>query len=1232
MSFALRGVATPVSTGMAIGVASSNIPEAPKPVRMHGHHPPSVVYRLRVASKIGAAARGYFESAKYQDWHLVKKNIKRKFLGPAFRGPDLDDEQEIERDRIEFKENPGEPLEAPVDSARKQASEKAMRLAYLRYRFGGWDGADTSPATLEACDLKWKQVQRQATVRLQSMSSSLPSNDSARKDAEKFLESASSTNSVDLIIGAGDSIRVLEYEAHSVLPGYNYKSLDTKTGSQLSGSNSMLKKAIRGPSKVLKEEYNSCYGPTGWEFGFEMASRAYQTAQATSQIDVALGDAEQDEQDKKIITDREQVNATAAANKAAGKAKKAAECARKGAAAAAGKSARAEIVADAESAVRSQLDAADEAERSAKKARMDALESEQAAEKARKREEEMEQELQRAKEAQEALEAEAAAEGITVQELKNKKRAQLAAETRKLNAAKAAGYDTVEAFEKAKKEEERIKKAEKAMEKELNVFMNYLIKEVEKDEEKRQKEELAAQRALTKSFEDKKAELKHKQLAWDVDDINNYSHRQGLLNRMAELRFMFENLAQWTRECTDAWKKADDRDEKIFQERSEWFNENVAFAAENAGMPVPPVPRTLKAFYDPYTSIRLENGGKIPAGRRLESEPLNVKPHWFDSMSMAVQASAIAWQSAKVGAPPLADEAFVGGRAAIAMYDVIDDAKSKWTPAAIDVGSFEPRFANVNFDWDSRGYSERLKKDGDLRDEEQHGTAPTLDASWYRDESNRLDYTGIEYIQTMPEEYYQLDRVEEDEDDEYDHIPKEDVKKFLNNKVINTTTGAKLKKTNAERLREMIIADNQLDIRSDPKAKLLTEKQISAEILLRAKEEMFATGEYPRDAQEDGYEGGIVTLDEIDPRTGTKRVIKVRAGALLAKRQKLDFAGNFVWDKYGKPVFDEELSYDPFIVDDDYDEEVDFLDAPAMVDAAHPIPKELVKLFPPGIVNEEVFAGEVLYFVKQPTPITKPDGVTLYTYEEWMALKDSIDRGVSYDEALEDARNRRRGVAPADAKERRVKMQTLNDEGRALAYESGAYIKKPKVLAYLRLLTNADPSNPSQTNRDRIVAQMTATGQVTGKSGQAAVNDLVEAQARKEIAGQEGYESAETEDSEADSDGELDFADRAGEAEVKEVDDDVMELMELDNQGVDDVEGMEDFLGPAKPAPGPKPGAVARTRRVINDDDDDDDMPPAASPANNNQAPMAVDTSSAVDDASKRLSRLAMGKNHWSLR
>ena len=1236
MSFALQGAYGMPSVG-ATG-NSARTPVALKPPRVRGDARPSIAYRRRVSALIGGTASGRYHSSKFQDWHLVKKQVPRKFV-PGMMSPDADPDQLIEQERIEYIENAGDPLPVPIDAPRKKASELQMRLAYLRYHFGKWDGVTTDADVLATADSEWRQVQRNATTRLQSLVTDRSPTDKERVAAEKFLKVVGETTVAELIPAAGETIKVLEYEAHAVLPGYHYRTTDVVKGSLLQGDKSQLNIKLRPPNAVLTAEYNAQFGAAGWEFGYEMAVRAYKAAEQCAIIDVVLGDTTQTELDRSFIQSREDGKAEQAAARARSKSKKAAEGARAAAAAAAGDAAHDDLRADTEGVVRDGEEAAAEAGAAAKKARKEALTAEQKAENLRKKEEQKELEAQQEREKQAALEAEASQLGLTVDALRNKKRAEAGAATRKLRAAEAAGFATAEEYEENKKQ----LKEQQQLERDLKVEIDRLIRKVEKEAEKAEKErlkaELEANRKLQQAYQERLTEMYRLQGAWDEEDLNAYAHRQGLLNRMAELRFMFENLAQWTRECNDAWAEADADDERVYGDRVDWFNANVAQAAEGARETVPPVPRSLKMFYDPYTTMRMENGGKIPAAQRLEAEPLSAKPHWFDSMSTAVQASAIAWESAKTGAPPRSDQTTSGGRALSAIYEAISDTKAMWRPSKIDVGSFEPRVADVAFDWDSRGYSERLRKDGELRDAGQHGTVPTIEASKYRDSSGKLDFKTITYIDELPEEYYNLDRIEEEEDDDYGHIPMDDVKKYLSSKMINPQTQAKMKRTNADRIRESIIADNQQELKSNPMAKKLSEKQILAAILLIAKEELFDTGNYPRDAEE-------ATYGDFDDEGASGAKPRARKGSMLAMRQMTDAAtGNLLWESNGRPKW--ELSDDPFIVpDDDEDLEQDesealqFLDRPAMVDAGHPIPEELLHLFPSDLIQKRVLGGEEVYLVKQPTPIKKPDGTTLYTNEEWLAFQESLsDPDVSFEQAMDNARARRGGK---DAGEKRKRLVKLSDMGKALATESGAYIKKAKVLRYLRMLTNADAANPSQTNKDRILAQLRATGQITDSTGGGLTQDLIEVQARKEMAGQEGYESDESEDSAANSEGELGADDRYGEAEVNDDEDDIF----LAEEDAADFEGMEDFLGPGSgPTPSPTPGAPApskpRRKSVIDDDDDDDDddevLPQAGAepqvpgmadvpmPWGDPPPPTAKAVSNAVDDASKRFSRLAMG-------
>lgn len=1251
---------------MSFALRSAPIGAAPK--SKGGYRKPSIAYRRRVAFITAGPPEGRFESAKFQDWHLVKLKKKRKELGPEFQPPGHDPEQEIHQERIEYRKQPqstgpdipaGFVVPVPIDAARRRAVELELRLCWLRFRFGKWDGkprvTDESlpgyeteaayAAKLAVADATWKQVQDATAARMTAYQAAAPPTDPTRKDIDRIFKSLTDGGTASLVGMPGEGPKVLEWEAHNVLPGYDYRATDSVKGSTLQGTSSQLKATKqRKPSAFFTAEYNAGIYTDPANFGYDLACMAWTEAQTTGIIDCVC-DYEQTEKDKGVIKRREDGKAEQAANKAAGKARKKAASTGQAAAAAAGEAAHTEIRTGAEEAVRENEYAASEAGSSAKKHKKAAMTAEQQEELARKREEEKEAEAERQRSIQVALEAEAAAQGITVDKLRHNKRAAASAATRKLNEAQAAGFTTAEEFAKWKADKALADAAQKKIEREVGLEMNKLIRQIEKDaalaEKERIRLELEAHRERQAAYQDQLTEMYRLQGAWDEDDLNSYAHRQGLLNRMAELRYMHENMAKWTRECNEAWEAANARDTRKYQERVEWFKANVEAAAEGAQELVPPEPRSLKVFYDPYRTVRAENGGKIPVSKRLEAEPLDTKPHWFDALNVAAEAGKLAWDSAKAGACQ-ADMATVGGRAVNGLCDVLLLQKQAWKPADIDVGTFQTRPAAVEFDWDSRGYVERVERGGDLQDTTQHGTIPTLRASTYRDAAGALDYKSVTYIDELPEEYYQIDRVEEDEDDFYDHIPVDDVRKYLATKMVNKDTGAKLKKTNSDRIREDIVADNIEEIRTDPSKKKLTESQINAQVLLQAKEELFDTGDYPRDAEEAVYGDELEDAgEEGDSGDG----VRARQGAMLALRPKRTESGNIRYEN-GKPVW--ELADDPFIVvDDDEDmdgeeaEALEFLDRPAMIDGGHPIPNELLFLFPADRIERRDFDGEVVNLVTQPTPIRKSE-TEYYTNEEWLAYQQSVSDGVPYEQALANARARRTGTRVAGSKR---KVIELSDAGKALAVESGAYIKKSKVQRYLRLLTG-NAAQPSQSNNDRITAELTATGQIGPATGTGMAQDLIETQARKEMAGQEGYESDESvADSAANSEGLLGEDDRFGEAGVKDVEIEEADIV-LEEQGAADVDGMDDFLngpddaGPSAPVPAPVPGAPAT---------EDDEMPQAPAEAaamqpwnlaNFGAKPAFSHT---VDAASQRFSRLAMGmsggKNgkgarasHWSLR
>lgn len=1065
-----------------------------------------------------------------------------KFI-PGYEG--MEPDQEVEIEKVEYTESPGFSLDQPVPMARRLAVEKKLRLCWLRYRFGKWDGkprkidetVEEYEAKLVAADAEWERVQNSVAGRWFKIVQEQPPTDNERRAVEDALGKINKQAVVEgvptLAQEAGGIPRILEWEAHAILPGYNYrKTASVIDGSVLQGTSSQLKgPPQRKPSALLKKEYDEQFFP-GEALpgdGYTLALAAWQAAQKTGIIDVVCNT----KQTQDDITDIETVRKNKAEQLALrnnAKGKKAFESARAAAASVAGDVAHDEIRAIGEKTVRDGESAAEEFGNKAKKAKKDALTAEQKADQ---------------------------------------------------KAEKAAK-------EKAERLEQQTKNFIKRSI--LGPMITRIEREAAKEEAKNEKDrinlELEAYRGRQLEYQNQKNEMYRLQGAWDESDLNAYAHRQGMLNRMSELRVMWENLAQWTQECNDAWAKADRMDQDEHEKRVEWFNDNVKKAADGASELVPPVPRSLYTFYDPYVQTRLENNGKVPQAMRLEAEPLNVKPHWFDAMAVSAQVAKFAWTSAQSGVEPSTDNTTSRSRAVGAMYGAIMDTKKQWKPAQVDVGTSVKRSIDVSFDWDSRGYSERIAKDGELRDPGQHGTLETLQAAKYRDTAGNLDFKSVTYINELPEEYYQIDQVEEEEDDEYGHIPENEVKKYLNAKGVNQETQRALKKTNADRLREDIVADNLKEMNENPKRKKLTENQVVTLMIQRAREELYESGKFPRDMEEEEkFEGGTVTGVNGEQ-------IRARSGTMYAMRQQSDGGGNLRWDENGQPVW--ELGDDPFIVADD-DEDIDgeeaekkaFLDRTAIVDGGHRVPAELLNLFPPEVsekfeyrwgpttdpLNPEGYGN----YVTQPMPIPKPDGGGYYTNEEWLALQEAASEKITYEQAIDNARRRRRGVAVPGKRKRII---DLPDAGKLMATDTGAFIRQSKVTRYLRELSNSDAAKTSQTNKERIEAQLRATDNVNDKMSLKVIKDLIDVQARKEMAGQVGYESDDSKDSAYNSEGELDEDDRFGEASVQSGDDEVQSMDWTDDRGAAGVEGMDEFLmddsSPSSPeAPPPVPSPVA---------------------------------------------------------
>lgn len=1209
MSFALRGAPAFTKPGNGFGKRKPVPVAAPAPAPVTKENPvalrvtkkpmytrefKTIGYIMRVNSDIGVDR---YES-DLEDWHIVKKMVKGKFIdGIGPEHPDAD--KEFEQERLEFKENPGDSLATPVDQTRRQRVERELRLCYLRMFFGKWDGKDKTPEALAAADTEWRAAQQRAFDRLRGIFSA-NSTSLEGKNVQKFFGAVqtAATKMVDLAPLPGLPARVLEYEAMRVLPSYDMRGRSAIDGSVLRGDKNQLnEKMLKDPyaknsyAMLLKDDYSAQYvGEAPAEFGLELAKRLWVQAEKTGIIDF-ICDPKQFAIEEAHIKDREQEVAEAAARKAASKAKKTKETTRASAAAAEGISAQNEIRADDDAELESLADDAEDALKEAKTAKAGAKSAEERARVAQARKEEAARKRREKESAQKELEESAAALGITPEVLRNRRRAQASAATRKLKEANDAGFDTVEKFDEFKKKKASDAKSLKEVSDTLDRAIKKLIEDEEKKDRAAIRERMEASRAATAAYRAKQKALQRQQNEWDGEDRLAWLHRQGLLNRMAELRYMQEHMFEWMQEVEKSWFAQDSLDQRSHEVRRDYFEREFLPSAEAAKRDVPPEPRSLASFYDPYYKIRRENGGRIPLGQSMEDEPLNTIPHWFEPLKLSVLATSEAWKAATTSTPPMIQTADGGTNAGLqavgAIHTLLESVRTQYKPMEVVTGPGSVGPVAVPFDWNSRGYNERVAKDGDLKDTAVHGEyTAVFEANKFRDEDRKLDYSGIAYLDDLPYEYYQVDKFEEADDDEsnyYAHIPAKAVLRYLDAKADDPKNdGKKLGVTNRERIIQELQGEAGAKREKQPDTPMLTQKEQFRLAYERAQEELDNSGIYERVTEE-------LVLDtsgeiEVVDSKGVKRKTRARKGAMLAKRFVLDDDGNYMYDEDGRRI--EELADDPFYEEEDgvdlETEEADlpgFLDQDMYLDEAHEIPPELAKntsIFANGEVEYRMgpFArggSRMGYFVMQKRRISRPDGTGFYTVGEWLAVQEAQRLGISVEEALRQAKEERSGRATRK-KKRSIRQDITTERAKEVVRDSGLGIAKRKVLAWLRRPSSTDPT---MSNYQVIFAQFNATNSIDPeKMGPTTIEAIIEMEARQHMVA-EGDGSVDSDDDSAyNSEGELDDDDRRGEAAVKEVPDEYMEDEEEPGLLPGNAFDMLLQSGPGSAQPEPKPGGA----------------------------------------------------------